>query len=129
MTLRLILYRSSNSFSTIILSQLLTIIQEEILQKNMLKRIIPITMAFLFVWLTVRCISVVTIFNAAERNTVVLLLWATFLPVLSLINVLHLLMVEFHILMMVIPLAMQGLYHINLKPGRRYTEIEPALNE
>ena len=45
------------------------------------------------------------------------------------INVLHLLMVEFHILMMVIPLAMQGLYHINLKPGRRYTEIEPALNE
>lgn len=86
-------------------------------------------MAFLFVWLTVRCISVVTIFNAAERNTVVLLLWATFLPVLSLINVLHLLMVEFHILMMVIPLAMQGLYHINLKPGRRYTEIEPALNE
>ena len=86
-------------------------------------------MAFLFVWLTVRCISVVTIFNAAERNTVVLLLWATFLPVLSLINVLHLLMVEFHILMMVIPLAMQDLYHINLKPGRRYTEIEPALNE
>ena len=86
-------------------------------------------MAFLFVWLTVRCISVVTIFNAAERNTVVLLLWATFLPVLSLINVLHLLMVEFHILMMVILLAMQDLYHTNLKPGRRYTRIEPALNE
>lgn len=125
MILRQILYRSSNSFSTIILSQLLTIIQEEILQMNMLKRIIPITMAFLFVWLTIRCISVVTIFNAAERNIVVLLLY----PVLSLINVLYLLMVESHILMMVILLAMQNLYHTNLKPGRRYTEIEPALNE
>lgn len=63
-----ILYRSSNSLSTIILSQLLTIIQEEIHQKNMLKRIIPIAMAFLFVWLTIRYISVVTIFSAAERN-------------------------------------------------------------
>ena len=82
-------------------------------------------MAFLFVWLTIRCISVVTIFNAAERNIVVLLLY----PVLSLINVLYLLMVESHILMMVILLAMQNLYHTNLKPGRRYTEIEPALNE
>lgn len=57
------------------------------------------------------------------------LVMVTFLPAHSLINVLHLLMVEFLILMMVIQLATQDLYHINLKLGRRYTRTELAPKE